>query len=105
MIRYFKPVNSRIRQLDDIEDGCWIDVVNPDEKEINSLIQDFSLEPDFLRAALDEEESSRIETEDGNTLIILDAPAAEKNGAQRPSISIVYDYGDEDRKSDAPGTV
>ena len=31
--------------------------------------------------------------------------AAEKNGAQRPSISIVYDYGDEDRKSDAPGTV
>lgn len=82
MIRYFKTVNSRIRQLDDIEDGCWIDVVNPDEKEINSLIQDFSLEPDFLRAALDEEESSRIETEDGNTLIILDAPAAEKNGAE-----------------------
>lgn len=81
MIRYYKTVNSRIRRLDDIEDGCWIDVVNPDEKEINTLIQDFSLEPDFLRAALDEEESSRIETEDGNTLIILDAPAAEKNGA------------------------
>ena len=33
------------------------------------------------------------------------AAAAEKNGAQRPSISIVYDYGDEDRKPDAPGTV
>ena len=82
MIRYYKTVNSRIRRLDDIEDGCWIDVVNPDEKEINTLIQDFSLEPDFLRAALDEEESSRIETEDGNTLIILDAPAAEKNGPE-----------------------
>jgi magnesium transporter len=60
-----------------MEDGCWIDVVNPDEKEINFLINSFSLEPDFLRAALDEEESSRIESEDGNTLIIIDTPVCE----------------------------
>ena len=33
------------------------------------------------------------------------AAATEKNGAQRPSISIVYDYGDEDRNGDAQGTV
>ena len=33
-------------------------------------------------------------------------PAApEKGGAQRPSISIVYDYGDESHSPDAPGTV
>ena len=33
-------------------------------------------------------------------------PAApEKGGAQRPSISIVYDYGDESHNPDAPGTV
>ena len=53
-------------------------MVNPDEREINSLIHDYALEPDFLRAALDEEESSRIETEDENTLIIIDSPVAEK---------------------------
>ena len=29
----------------------------------------------------------------------------EKGGAQRPSISIVYDYGDESHSPDAPGTV
>ena len=71
MIRYYATVNGRIRQLDEQTEGCWIDVINPDEKEINSLIQQFALEPDFLRAALDDEESSRIESEDGNTLIIL----------------------------------
>lgn len=81
MIRYYKTINGRMHVIDDQEPGCWIDVVNPDEKEINGLIQDFSLEPDFLRAALDEEESSRIEQEDDSTLIILDAPVAEKNGA------------------------
>ena len=80
MIRYYKTINGRIRAVDEQEPGCWIDVINPDEKEINGLIQDFALEPDFLRAALDEEESSRIESEDDNTLIILDGPVAEKNG-------------------------
>lgn len=80
MIEYYKTINGRVRPLEDMEPGCWINVVNPDEKEINSLIQEFSLEPDFLRAALDEEESSRIEAEDGTTLIILDAPVAEKAG-------------------------
>lgn len=79
MIHYYKTINGRIRQQEEFEDGCWINVVNPDEKEINELIQEFSLEPDFLRAALDEEESSRIETEDDNTLIIIDTPVAEKN--------------------------
>lgn len=81
MIEYYKTINGRLRPLDDMEPGCWINVVNPDEREINSLIQEFSLEPDFLRAALDEEESSRIESEDGTTLIILDAPVAEKTGS------------------------
>ena len=76
MIRYYKTVNGRIRPQEELENGCWINVVNPDEREINELLTRFSLEPDFLRAALDEEESSRIETEDGVTLIIIDAPVA-----------------------------
>ena len=78
MLHYYKTVNGRLRELEEPADGCWIDAVNPDEKEINFLIQRFSLEPDFLRASLDEEESSRIESEDGVTLIIIDAPVAEK---------------------------
>ncbi len=79
MIRYYKTVNGRIRPQEELENGCWINVVNPDEREINELLTRFSLEPDFLRAALDEEESSRIETEDGTTLIIIDAPVAERD--------------------------
>ena len=80
MIQYYKTINDRIHTIEEYEDGCWINVINPDEREINSLIQQFSLEPDFLRAALDEEESSRIENEEGTTLIIIDTPVAERNG-------------------------
>ncbi len=79
MIKFYKTIDGRICRLDELEDGCWIDVVNPDENEINYLMSRFSLEPDFLRAALDEEESPRIECEDGKTLVIIDTPVAEKN--------------------------
>ena len=60
MIAYYKTVNGRVRLREEFEEGCWVNVVNPDEREINSLIHQFSLEQDFIRAALDEEESSRI---------------------------------------------
>ena len=51
----------------------------PEEDEIEALIQNFNIEPDFLRASLDEEESSHIDSEDGNTLIIIDIPVVEKH--------------------------
>src|SRR5690554_2673683 len=79
MIKFYKTIDGKICRLDQIEDGCWINVVNPNENEISYLMTQFSLEPDFLLAALDEEESPRIECEDGKTLVIIDTPIAEKN--------------------------
>ena len=51
MLNYYITVNGRLRRIEEPREGCWIDVVNPDEREINGLIQDYALEPDFLRAA------------------------------------------------------
>lgn len=39
-------------------------------------MEDFGLDSGFVRSALDEEESSRIEREDDQTLIIIDAPVS-----------------------------
>ncbi len=39
------------------------------------------IEPDFLRAALDEEETSHVDTEEGQTLIIIDIPVEERENA------------------------
>lgn len=67
-------------QIPECEPGCWINCVAPDDREINSLISDFNIEPDFFRAAMDEEESSHIDHEDQNTLIVIDIPVVEKEG-------------------------
>ena len=79
MVSYYKTIDGRISEIEQYESGCWINCVAPEEDEIEALIQNFNIEPDFLRASLDEEESSHIDSEDGNTLIIIDIPVVEKH--------------------------
>lgn len=78
MLTIHKTVAGKMQKLDAIEDGCWINLTYPTEDELNSVISALDVEPSFLKAALDEEESSRIDIEDGQTLIIIDMPSVEK---------------------------
>ena len=64
MITYFKSENNQICPIPGLEPGCWVNMIHPDEEEIASVSQALELDPAFLRAALDEEETSRIEVED-----------------------------------------
>jgi len=77
MLNIYKTIQDRITQLDQIEDGCWINLVSPTEEELSLVINTLNVEPSFLRAALDPEETSRIDDEEGQTLIIIDVPAIE----------------------------
>ncbi len=71
--------------MPECEPGCWIRCIAPTNDEINSLIAEFSIEPEFFRAAMDEEESSHIDIEDESTLLIIDIPVLE-----RPHEDIIY---------------
>ena len=82
MVSYYKTIDGFICPVEAVEPGCWINCINPNEEEINTLIQEFSIEPDFFRAAMDEEESSHLDNEDGNTLVILDIPVVELEDEQ-----------------------
>lgn len=76
MIRYYNYVNGRMLPSDDRTDGCWIDVISPTPQEIELLIEDIGIDSGFVKSSLDEEESSRIEREDDQTLIIIDTPVS-----------------------------
>lgn len=77
MVAYYKTVQNTLQTLEGAEPGCWINMIAPTEAEINEVTSAYHLEPSFLRAALDEEETSRIEVEDNATLLIVDIPYAE----------------------------
>ncbi|MBE6886319.1 MAG: magnesium transporter CorA family protein [Oscillospiraceae bacterium] len=78
MIKYFKSENGRIGEIDALCAGCWVSVISPTAEEVTYLTQTLRVDPDFVRSSLDEEETSHIETEEDQTLIIIDTPVAEK---------------------------
>lgn len=77
MITYFRTDDSRIHEVEHITDGSWIHMVDPSAEETMLLAESLDIDVADLRAALDEEESSRIELEDEYTLILIDVPSAE----------------------------
>jgi len=81
MLSIHKTIDGKMTKLDAVEDGCWVDLTYPSEDELKTVAATLAVEPSFLRAALDEEETSRIESEDGQTVIIVDIPAVEKDDA------------------------
>ena len=79
MLTIHKTVEGKMTQLSSVTDGCWVNLINPSEDELKTVAATLAVEPAFLRAALDEEETSRIDKEDGSTLIIVDTPAMEQD--------------------------
>ncbi len=78
MINYYKTVDGRVEEINEYEQGCWINCIAPDEDEVRYLQDFFKIPDELMRSALDEEESSHIDSEDGTTLIIIDVPVVEK---------------------------
>ncbi len=87
MLNIRKTVNGRLETLSVIEENCWINLTNPTEEELRTVLEAVPVEPDFLRAALDEEETSRVDMEEDQTLIIIDIPIEEE---ERTEASIGY---------------
>lgn len=78
MLDIFKTIDNTLFTLEEIEDGAWINLVDPTAEEIDFIEEELGVDKDFLRAALDEEESARLDTENDQVLILVDTPYVEK---------------------------
>ena len=77
MVEIYRTDQQVLNTLTDIQDGCWINMVDPTSKELEQIAERFEIEPEDISSALDEEESSRISLEDGYTVILVDIPTPE----------------------------
>ena len=81
MRRIFKTEDGKMHEKFDLQPGCWIALTNPTASEIMEIADAYQIDPDHIKAPLDEEERSRIEVEDEYTLILVDIPSIEeRNG-------------------------
>ena len=76
MVDIYKSIYGELNRVEEITDGVWINMVFPTEEEIETISSKLDTDPDFIKAALDEEERSRIEVDDdnGQVLILVDTP-------------------------------
>ena len=83
MMKFFETVDGRMTQRKDYAAGCWVSVQCPTPQEVEYLISTLKVDAQYISAALDEEESSRIESEDGQTLVIIDVPYQEEEPEEK----------------------
>ena len=84
MIKIFqeedKSLISKEYSFDDeieLESGSWIHIEDPTVDVLNKISKLTGISNTFLLSAVDEEESARIDSDDGDTLIVLDTPYIE----------------------------
>ncbi len=80
-------------QIDAPEPGCWVSVVAPDAEDRRWLQSEMGIEPEFVRASLDDEETSHIDYDDetGQVLVIVDCPFVESDRDAVDDSIVQYD--------------
>ena len=100
MITIFKENGKEVLRNDyedisgiEIESGSWIHISNPTADIINRVCELTSMSNELLLCALDDEESARVDTDDGDTLIVLDTPLAiDESNANYTTVPFIIGY-------------
>lgn len=76
MLNVFKTVDHVLQPVpgNELVKDAWIRLINPSPDEIRSICIATGIPEDFIRAALDEEERSRIEVEEHCMLVLTNIP-------------------------------
>lgn len=78
MIKYYKTDNGRLSELEGpASPGMWVKMTDPTGVEASEVADAIGAEFVDVFAAMDDDESSRIELQDGYTLILVDIPVPE----------------------------
>jgi magnesium transporter len=75
MIQYFKNINQQTVEIDNPENGAWVNVSPPlKQEEFSELSTGLDIPIDFLTDSLDIDERSRFEEDDNVKLIVIKTP-------------------------------
>jgi len=78
MIKIFKTFGG-YSEIPKAENGCWINVIQPNQEEIQRLIDEFHLPADTINDILDTDERPRVEFDDDWSLVIMRIPVESAN--------------------------
>lgn len=79
MLNIYKTENDRLVEATISDQKVWIDLSHPTSKEIDYVVKEVGVQRDFLDDVLDSEESSRIDIEDEQILIVINVAVRQEN--------------------------
>lgn len=88
MIKIYRTDNSKIGEEHAFEPGSWIQLTDPSLDELELISNRFEIDIADVRAAMDADESSRVDIEDDYTLILVDIPIIEIRNDQKAYTAI-----------------
>lgn len=75
MIKYMKTdEQGELQIISTFAPKCWVDLVNPTDDEVEDIMALTGIPEEMLKAALDEEETARAESDDGCVMFVVDSP-------------------------------
>ena len=84
----YKTENRILSQMESFEPDVWVNLISPTMDELTEVAEYYDIDIADVRAALDEEESSRVQMEDGYPLILVDIPFEEIRNEQKAYTTI-----------------
>lgn len=89
MIKYYLTENDQLHEVDAPQNGCWVSMVAPDEDEVAGTASRYGINPDAIRAALDLDERSHIDADDGYTMVLVNIPTIEEDQSEKELYSTI----------------
>ncbi len=77
MISRYITDNGTLREINENTPGMWINLTAPSHDESLEIAERYNIDITDVRAALDEEESSRVDVNEDYVLILFDIPTVE----------------------------
>jgi magnesium transporter len=74
MIQLFQTIHGRLSEIPTVQNGCWINITDPDEQDKIWLEEHCPMAIEYLTDSLDQDELSRVEKEPEYLLVVLRIP-------------------------------
>ena len=76
MVKIYKNEidDSKVLECKQIEDNCWIRLINPTDEEIEKVSAQIEIPSSLISQVLVEKELPRVKQVDGATLVVIDVP-------------------------------
>lgn len=89
MITIYKSENQKLIQKNEVEINSWINISHHNETELKEISEKTGIHHELLIKLMDNQELSRVEIRDGETLIVLKLPIEKEKGYRTIPLGII----------------